>query len=158
MSSSTFELGFVTTVHKSAIQMELHPACASPPPPPTILTEMHFSFCLCFPPEKKNGADGPPLDNDLNPETRKNLIDYWNGDMNGLYKMPPVVGGRGAQRDEVFSAIHLPLHCFVLWRGKTALTTASFDASKISCTGSHPFTSCGQKPETWVSLTAPKES
>lgn len=156
MSSSTFELGFVTTVHKRSIQMELHPACASPPPP--FSPRCIFPFVYVFPQKKKNGADGPPLDNDLNPETRKNLIDYWNGDMNGLYKMPPVVGGRGAQRDEVFSAIHLPLHCFVLRRGKTALTTASFDASKISCTGSHPFTSCGQKPETWVSLTAPKES
>lgn len=78
--------------------------------------------------------------------------------MNGLYKMPPVVGGRGAQRDEVFSAIHLPLHCFVLRSGKTALTTASFDASKISCTSSHPSTLCDELAETGASLTGLKNS
>lgn len=98
--------------------------------------------CSCFPSfslrciyfffhfGSQNCADGAPFNHGSNPKTRKNLIDYWNGDMNGPYKMPLVVGGWGAQREEVFSIIHLPLHCFMLRCWKTALTTASFDPSE----------------------------
>lgn len=62
-------------------------------------------------------AEGFQFSDDLNPKTRKNLIDYWNCDMNRPYKMPRVVGGRRAQKEEVFSIIHL-LQSFVLCCGK----------------------------------------
>lgn len=34
--------------------------------------------------------------------------------MNRFYKMPTVVGGKGAQKEEVFSIINLSLQSFVL--------------------------------------------
>ena len=52
-----------------------------------------------------------------------------NCDMNRAYKMPLVVGGKGAQREEVFSIINLSLQSFVLFC-KTAPTAASFELTK----------------------------
>lgn len=44
--------------------------------------------------------------------------------------MPRVVGGRGAQKEEVFSVIHLPLQIFMFMFWKTALTADSFDTTE----------------------------
>lgn len=76
---------------------------------------IHFSFL--FPPfSEQIFAKGFVLNQDRRPKTRKILIDYWNGGMNRSYKMPRLVGGRGAQKEEVFFIIHLP--CHVLCSGK----------------------------------------
>lgn len=88
--------------------------------------------------KKQIGADGFQLNDDLNPKTRKNLIDYWNCDMNRPYKMPAVVGGRRAQKREVFSVIHL-LQSFVLCCGKQRWQPASFDPTKYDVPGPEPF-------------------
>lgn len=71
---------------------------------------------------------------DLNPKTRMHLIDYWNGDMNRSYKMPCVVGGKGAQREEVFSIINLSPQTFVLCSRKQPWWLLVLMPSKISCT------------------------
>lgn len=58
--------------------------------------------------------------------------------MNRPYKMPAVVGGRRAQKREVFSIIHL-LQSFVLCCGKQHWQPASFDPTKYDVPGPEQF-------------------
>lgn len=77
---------------------------------------VHFSFFFFSPFLNRFLEKGFVLNQDRRAKTRKNLIDYWNGGMNRSYKIPRIVGGRGAQKEEVFLIIHLS--CRVLCSGK----------------------------------------